>query len=167
MLRGMVEDHSLVTRIRRGDPVAYEELVRTHGGEMRAVALRLLMNEAEADDAVQDAFLSAFRALDGFEDRASLGTWLHRIVINAAINVSPDSNTTGFFLSKNASRAFSRPATLHTTKGTLSASVNGASRDAMGCRASKRRARYHVVMSVARDRRQPRSFAVVTSGRPM
>jgi RNA polymerase sigma-70 factor (ECF subfamily) len=52
---------------------------------MRSVALRLTMNEAEADDAVQDAFLYAFRSLDGFEGRADLGTWLHRIVINAAL----------------------------------------------------------------------------------
>jgi RNA polymerase sigma-70 factor (ECF subfamily) len=78
-------EKALFDRLKDGEPQAFEELVREFGGRMRATAVRLLMDEAEADDAVQDAFLSAFRNLATFEGRASLGTWLHRITINAAL----------------------------------------------------------------------------------
>jgi RNA polymerase sigma-70 factor (ECF subfamily) len=75
----------LVGRLRAGDEAAYEELVRTQGGRLLAVARRLLGNEADAQDAVQDAFLAAFRALPGFAGQSRLSTWLHRIVINAGL----------------------------------------------------------------------------------
>jgi RNA polymerase sigma-70 factor (ECF subfamily) len=75
----------LIERLRGGDESAYEHLVREHGGRMLAVARRMLRNEEEAQDAVQDAFLSAFKAIDRFEGAARLGTWLHRIVVNAAL----------------------------------------------------------------------------------
>jgi RNA polymerase sigma-70 factor, ECF subfamily len=52
---------------------------------MLVVARRLLRNEDDARDAVQDAFLNAFRALPRFREEAKLSTWLHRIVINAAL----------------------------------------------------------------------------------
>lgn len=81
----MLGEKALFDRLKDGEPQAFEELVREFGGRMRATAVRLLMDEAEADDAVQDAFLSAFRNLATFEGRASLGTWLHRITINAAL----------------------------------------------------------------------------------
>ena len=83
--RPMADDTALLERLRSGESAAFEELVRSYGGEMRAVALRILMDEADADDAVQDAFLSAFRALKSFEGRSELGTWLHRIVINTSL----------------------------------------------------------------------------------
>ena len=78
-------DHELLERLRAGEEAAYEELVRTHGGRMLAVARRFLPVEEDARDAVQDAFLSAFRALPTFEGNARLSTWLHRIVVNAAL----------------------------------------------------------------------------------
>jgi len=52
---------------------------------MLAVARRLVRNEADAEDCVQEAFLKAFRRIDGFEGRAELGTWLYRIVVNTAL----------------------------------------------------------------------------------
>lgn len=52
---------------------------------MLAVAQRFVGNEEAARDCVQKAFLQAFRGIDRFEERASLGTWLHRIVVNAAL----------------------------------------------------------------------------------
>jgi RNA polymerase sigma-70 factor (ECF subfamily) len=78
-------DAALVERLRRGDPPAFDELLRTHTGRLLAVARRLLGNEEDARDAVQDAFLSAFRSLDRFDGQAALGTWLHRIAVNAAL----------------------------------------------------------------------------------
>jgi len=74
----------LVARLRAGDRAAYAEMVRTHGGRMLAVA-RGIVGEGDAADCVQDAFLQAFRKIDTFEGQAALGTWLHRIVVNAAL----------------------------------------------------------------------------------
>jgi len=75
----------LLERLRAGDEAAYEALVRTHGPRLLAVARRFLRSEEDARDAVQDAFLSAFRAVDDFQGGARLSTWLHRIVVNAAL----------------------------------------------------------------------------------
>ncbi len=79
------EEAALVARLRAGEEKAYEELVRRHGGRMLAVARRFLPEEEDARDAVQDAFLSAFRAIDRFQGQSRLSTWLHRIVVNAAL----------------------------------------------------------------------------------
>ena len=54
-----------------GDPTAYEEVVRRHSPRMLATARRILHNEEDTHDAVQDAFLSAFKSLDSFEGQAS------------------------------------------------------------------------------------------------
>ena len=78
-------DASLLAGLRSGDEAAFVELVDRYGGRMRATALRLLGSPDSADDAVQDAFLFAFRSLDDFEARSSIGTWLHRVTINAAL----------------------------------------------------------------------------------
>lgn len=78
-------DSALLARLRAGDDDAYQELLRTYGGRMLAVARRMMRNEEDARDCLQDAFLSAFRAVDRFEQNAKLGTWLHRIVVNACL----------------------------------------------------------------------------------
>src|SRR5262245_52418857 len=75
----------LLERLLAGEEAAYEQLVRTYGGRMLAVARRFLPVEEDARDAVQDAFLSAFRSIRRFEGNAQLSTWLHRIVVNAAL----------------------------------------------------------------------------------
>jgi RNA polymerase sigma-70 factor (ECF subfamily) len=74
---------ALVSLLRSGDEAAFERLVRDHGGRLLSVARRFLRDEEEARDAVQDCFLSAYRALDRFDQGSRLSTWLHRIVINA------------------------------------------------------------------------------------
>lgn len=78
-------DEALVARLKAQDESAYEEVVRLYGGRMLAVARRFLQQEQDAQDAVQDAFLSAFKAIDRFEGSSKLSTWLHRIVVNAAL----------------------------------------------------------------------------------
>lgn len=75
----------LVGRAREGDEAACEALVRQHAGRMLAVARRMLRCEEDSADAVQDAFLAAFRSLGSFSGQSSLGTWLHRIVVNACL----------------------------------------------------------------------------------
>jgi RNA polymerase sigma-70 factor (ECF subfamily) len=78
-------DDGLLPRLRAGDESACEALVRAHAGRMLAVARRFLRSEEDSADAVQDAFLSAFRSLDSFEGNSALGTWLHRIVVNTCL----------------------------------------------------------------------------------
>ena len=80
-----IDEALLVTRLRRGDEGAFEELVRTFGGRLLAVARRFVRNDEDAQDIVQSAYLSAFRALDQFEGHCQLSTWLHRIVVNTAL----------------------------------------------------------------------------------
>ena len=64
-----------------------EQMVRDNMGWMLALARRVLGERALAEDAVQDAFQNAFRALDGFQERSSLKTWLHRITVNASLTI--------------------------------------------------------------------------------
>ena len=80
-----VDEALLVNRLRAGDERAFEDLVRTFGGRLLAVARRFVRNDEDAQDIVQSAYLSAFRALDQFEGNCQLSTWLHRIVVNTAL----------------------------------------------------------------------------------
>ena len=78
-------DDALVARLQRGDDTAFEAIVRTHGGRLLSVARRFLGNNEDAQDAVQDAFIRAYKAIHTFEARAQLHTWLHRILVNTAL----------------------------------------------------------------------------------
>jgi len=80
------EEILLVTRLKRGEATAFEELVREHSPAMLGACRRLLRNhEQDAQDALQDAFVSVFKAIGSFEGNARLSTWLHRIAVNAAL----------------------------------------------------------------------------------
>jgi RNA polymerase sigma-70 factor, ECF subfamily len=79
------EEADLLRELRAGSHAAFERLVRKSSGPLLAVARRLLPNEEDARDAVQEGFLSAFKALPSFAGDAKLSTWLHRIVLNAAL----------------------------------------------------------------------------------
>jgi RNA polymerase sigma-70 factor (ECF subfamily) len=81
----MEQDRALLERIRAGDMSACDECVRQHAEGVYRLALRLTRNEAEAEDVMQDAFLSAFKGIDKFDGRSSLRTWLYRIAYNAAV----------------------------------------------------------------------------------
>ncbi len=78
-------DHGLVSRLKRGDEAAYAEAVHLHSGRLLAVARRILGNEEDARDCVQETFVQLFRSIERFEGRSSLGCWLHQIVTNAAL----------------------------------------------------------------------------------
>jgi RNA polymerase sigma-70 factor, ECF subfamily len=75
----------LVERLKAHDEEAFETMVRQYGGRMLATARRLLSNEHDAKDVVQQAFVSVFKSIAGFNGEARLSTWLHRIVVNAAL----------------------------------------------------------------------------------
>jgi RNA polymerase sigma-70 factor (ECF subfamily) len=79
------EDPELVAALRAGDLTAFERIIREQGRALLAVARRLLRNEDEACEAVQDAFVSAFRSCSRFEGASRISTWLHRIVLNACL----------------------------------------------------------------------------------
>src|SRR5262245_46119317 len=85
LLSPMSDEALLLCRIRAGDEDACATLVRQNAGRMLAVARRFLRCEEDRADAVQDAFLSAFRALDSFEGQSTLATWLHRILVNVCL----------------------------------------------------------------------------------
>ena len=78
-------DTELVARLQRGDDTAFEAIVRAHSGRLLSVARRFLGNNEDAQDAVQDAFIRAYKAIHTFEARAQLHTWLHRILVNTAL----------------------------------------------------------------------------------
>lgn len=79
------EEAALIAALRRGEDAAYVTLVRRYGDYLYRVALRVTRNETEAGEAVQEAFISTFRGIAGFESRSSLRTWLHRLAVNAAL----------------------------------------------------------------------------------
>jgi RNA polymerase sigma-70 factor, ECF subfamily len=81
-----VDEATLLARMQAGDNDAFEGCVRTFSNRLLFVARRLLRNEEDARDAVQETFLSAFKQLGSFQGRSLLGTWLHRIVVNAALS---------------------------------------------------------------------------------
>lgn len=83
---GEASDHDLLARHVEGDPDAFGELVRRHRDRLWAVALRTLGDREEAADAVQDAFVSAYRAAHTFRGRSAVTTWLHRITVNACLD---------------------------------------------------------------------------------
>ncbi len=85
VLRSREHDVLLVGRLQSGDEAAFEELVRNHGGRLLSVARRFLGGSEDAQDAVQEAFIRAFKAIHTFEERAQLHTWLHRILVNTAL----------------------------------------------------------------------------------
>ncbi|MEZ6234274.1 MAG: sigma-70 family RNA polymerase sigma factor [Phycisphaerales bacterium] len=90
---GAADEADLVRRLKAGEDAAFEELVRTLTPRLLAVARRATRTEADAEDAVQEAFLSAFRAIGSFDGRSTLSTWLHRIVVNAALMKARKAST--------------------------------------------------------------------------
>lgn len=85
-MTGAPDDAELLRRHLDGDHDAFAELVRRHRDHLWAVALRTLGNPDDAADALQDALISAMRHAGSFRGDAQLGTWLHRIVVNACLD---------------------------------------------------------------------------------
>ena len=77
-------DGELVVALRRGDPTAAENLVAAYGDRAYRLATRITRNAQDAEEAMQDAFLSVIRKIDTFRGDATFGSWVYRIVANAA-----------------------------------------------------------------------------------
>lgn len=82
------DERARVLAAQRGDGEAFAALVRSHERRAYAVARAIVTNHEDAEDAVQDAFLHAYRALDRFLPDQAFGAWLHRIVANAALDIT-------------------------------------------------------------------------------
>jgi len=78
----VVSDEEILAGVRSGDKSACDLCIEKHGPSLYRLALRLMQNEADAEDVVQETFLNAFKAIDSFEGRSGLGTWLYRITYN-------------------------------------------------------------------------------------
>ncbi|MGI8499110.1 MAG: RNA polymerase sigma factor [Gemmatimonadaceae bacterium] len=81
------DERDIMLAAQRGSREAFELLVRAHQQRAYAVARAIVGTHEDAEDAVQDAFLHAYRALDRFRPEQPFGAWLHRIVANAALDV--------------------------------------------------------------------------------
>jgi RNA polymerase sigma-70 factor (ECF subfamily) len=81
----VANEAELLRRLRAGDSGAYREFVEQNSASVYSIALKLLDDEQEAEDVLQETFLNAFEALDRFEARSKLSTWLYRIAYNASL----------------------------------------------------------------------------------
>ncbi len=79
------DDAALLVGLRRHDPRAFERFFETHADRVYRIAVGIVGDDADAQEVVQVTFLSAFEALDRFEPRARLSTWLYRITYNHAL----------------------------------------------------------------------------------
>lgn len=79
------DDQEIVARLKAGDLAACRACVEAHSDELYRLALRVLGDASEAEDVVQETFFNAFKSLNTFDGRSSLGTWLFRIAYNAAL----------------------------------------------------------------------------------
>jgi RNA polymerase sigma-70 factor (ECF subfamily) len=80
-------DEALARQAAAGGRDAFEELVRRHRGRVYALALRICRNGDDAEDALQETFIAAYRALPRFDSRARVSTWLYRIATNKCYDV--------------------------------------------------------------------------------
>lgn len=78
-------DDALIAGLQAGDSGAFEKLVREYGPRLLRLARRLLANDEDARDALQDAMVAVYRSIGEFKSGSALSTWLHRIVVNAAL----------------------------------------------------------------------------------
>lgn len=82
----MIDDGALVLAAQAGDRLAFEALVRRHTPALYRLCLRLLGQPADAEDAVQEVWVRAWRNLPGFRAEAAVGTWLYRMAVNQCVS---------------------------------------------------------------------------------
>jgi RNA polymerase sigma-70 factor (ECF subfamily) len=88
ILRAMAEgdEEELVRKARDGDRRAFDRLVALHLPQVWATVWRVLRHREDAEDVVQEVFVTAYRSLSGFRGESKLSTWLHRIAVTRALN---------------------------------------------------------------------------------
>jgi RNA polymerase sigma-70 factor, ECF subfamily len=83
--RTALDDMSLVHACQQGDSNAFEQLVKRYDGKLFRIAQHITHNREDAEEAVQDAFLKAFRNLSSFQEKSQFSTWLFRINVNESL----------------------------------------------------------------------------------
>jgi RNA polymerase sigma-70 factor (ECF subfamily) len=84
-MSGKVKDSEILARIRAGDRTACDDCVREHAPGVYRLALRLMRDEYDAEEVMQETFMNAFKGIDRFDGRSELRTWLYRIAHNVAL----------------------------------------------------------------------------------
>ena len=82
-----LSDHEIISRVLSGNTRSFTDLVDRHKDKAMTLAMRMLRNREEAEEAVQDAFVRAFNALGQFEKRSTFSTWLYRILFNVCSTI--------------------------------------------------------------------------------
>jgi RNA polymerase sigma-70 factor (ECF subfamily) len=96
-----VSEAELVAKLQAGDAAAYRRFVELNSANVYHVALKLLGDEQEAEDVLQETFLNAFRSIDRFKGRSKLSTWIYRIANNASLmRLRKREQTTAFSLDR-------------------------------------------------------------------
>lgn len=83
----MTEDRELVLAFVAGDRSAFEEIIVRYERRVFSVCLRMCGDQEDARDAAQETFVTAYRSLQGFRGDAQLSTWLHRVAVNASLDL--------------------------------------------------------------------------------
>lgn len=86
-LTATLPHQDLVERCKQGDASGFRKLYELYSKAMFNTSYRIVNNQTEAEDVLQEAFIDAFRHIDSFSNRSSFGAWLKQIVINKSINV--------------------------------------------------------------------------------
>jgi RNA polymerase sigma-70 factor (ECF subfamily) len=87
------DEQALVERVRRGDPEAFNQLVRRYARRAFAIAYRVLRHTQDAEDLVQDAFMAALDAIGSFDPTRPFAPWFFRIVVNRSLNAASARST--------------------------------------------------------------------------
>ncbi len=82
-----LSDHEIINRVLGGNTRSFADLVERHKDKAMTLAMRMLRNREEAEEAIQDAFVRAFNALGQFEKRSTFSTWLYRILFNVCSTI--------------------------------------------------------------------------------
>ena len=80
----VLEDNDLIDNFRKGCTASYEELITRYETKVHNLAMRLTRNSEDAEEVLQDVFVTVYRKIDGFEGKAKFSSWLYRITANAA-----------------------------------------------------------------------------------
>jgi RNA polymerase sigma-70 factor (ECF subfamily) len=102
-------DADLAELARHGDRAAFDELLRRHDHRMRSLAYRLMADRSRMDDALQEAYLNAFKGLSRFRPDSDFGGWLYRITYNACIDELRRQKRSPHRMDEGYDRASSRP----------------------------------------------------------
>jgi len=80
-----LSDQALIDKVKHGDYQSFESLVTRYESKVYRLAIRMLRNPQDAEDALQETFIQVYRGLPGFEGRSAFSTWLFRLATNACL----------------------------------------------------------------------------------